>query len=523
MIRWALFAFLLLVQGTVADARWREASTHHFLIYSEGDEAELRQAAEEIERYDSALRNVTGVGDPDRGPSVRVTIFFVRDVHVLRGLFGGRDSGIWAFYLPHTRGTIVAPRRGPRPIHASNSIQGRLPDEIQESFTARGVMLHEYTHHFMFNNFNFGAPLWLSEGYPEFLSTAQFGEDGSITIGTPPWYRNFEIAQAGDIDARQILLRPAQNYRVAGIYGIGWLMSHYLTFDPARYPQLRAYMQALSNGREPQEAASAFGDLDQLTSDLRRYRRAREFPVSRIAPERISIGRIAIRELSEAENAIMDVRIRSKVGVNRRTAPSVARDARRAAAAYPNDPFVQVSLAEAELDARNYAEAEAAADRALAADPNNVDAHLYKARAIWGRAEALQDRNPQTWREVRTILAAANRLDPDNPEPLKLFYQTYEPSGEAPTENAVNGLMAAHEGAPQDSELRLLATRERLLRNELDRARLLFAPIVNGAHGRENREKVAQVMELIHAGDARGALTRLDELRAEAKREAEGD
>lgn len=523
MIRRILLALALLAQMGVAEARWREASTRHFLIYSEADQEDLRQAAEQIERYDSMLRVATGVNDPDRSPANRVTIFFVRDVHQLRELHGVRDSGVWGFYLPYgSGGIVITPRQSYRPQRTRSIYMTAVPTELEESFTAQGVMLHEYTHHFMYNNFNFGAPLWLSEGYPEFFATAKFEEDGSIIIGTPPWYRNFEIADAGDINAREILLRPSENYRVSGIYGIGWLMSHYLTLQPERQGQLQAYMQALATGKEPAEAASVFGDLDRLTSDLRRYRRSSEWGVSRIPAERLSTGAVAIRELSDAEDAIMDVRIRSKRGVNRDSAPSVAREARRAAAPYPNDPFVQVTLAEAEYDARNYAEAEAAADRALAASPNLVDAHLYKARAIWGRAEAAQDRNPEIWLEVRRILSAANRLDPDDPEPLMLFYQSYEPSGVEPTENAIEALVAAHQMAPQDSGLRLLATRELLRRNQPVRARTAFAPIVNSVHGRENREKVAEVMTLIRAGDLQGAVAKLDELREEARRETEG-
>ncbi len=521
MIRLAFLALLMVVQANVAEAKWREASTRHFLIYSEASEAELRRAAEQIERYDSTLRVATGVGDPERSPATRVTIFFVRDVNQLRALHGVRDSGVWGFYLPYgSGGVIITPRIGPRSTRR-DSVH-RVPSEIEDSFSATHVMLHEYTHHFMFNNFNFGAPLWLSEGYPEFFASAQFEDDGSVTIGTPPWYRNYEIANAAEINAEQILLRPSENHRVAGIYGIGWLMSHYLTLHPDRQGQLRAYMQALSQGQEPEVAAAVFGDLGRLTSALRDYRRASQFGVSRIPAARLATGPIAIRELSAGEDAIMDVRIRSKRGVDRERAQSVVRDARQAAAPYPNDPFVQVTLAEAEFDAGNFAEAEAAADRAIAANPRLIDAHLYKARAIWGRAEKAEDKSPAIWAEVRRIIAGANRIDPDDPEPLMLFYQSYEPSGVEPSDNAIEALLQAHALAPQDTNLRMLAARELLRRNRSQEAGRAWAPIVNGAHGRENREKVAEVMTLIRAGNAPAALAKLDEIRAEAERENEG-
>ena len=525
MIRLIFLALALTVQAGVAEARWREASTRHFLIYSEGSEAELRQAAEQIERYDSMLRVATGVSDPDRSPATRVTIFYVRDATKVRELAGARDSGIWGFYLPHASGGIIfSPRIDYRSGRRDSVNRFHNSPGADETFTAQSVLLHEYTHHFMFNNFNFGAPRWLSEGYPEFFSTARFEEDGSMTIGIPPAERGREIETGSDINAEQILLRPQDNWRVDGIYAIGWLMSHYLTLHPDRMGrELLAYYRALSSGQSPEQAASVFGDLGRLTSDLREYRRARTFNVARIPAERLSTGTISIRELSDAEESIMDVRMRSKRGVSRDQAESLVREARRAAEPYPNDPFVQVSLAEAEYDARNYDAAEAAADRAIAADATLVDAHLYKARAIWARLKAAEDKNPESWTEVRRIIARANRLDPGDPEPLMLYYQSYEPSGAEPTENAVNALIQAHELAPQADGLRILATRELLRRNEARRAALAWGPLASSGHGGRNRDEFEAVTALIRAGDTAAALTRLDALRAEAEQDAEDE
>ena len=71
----------------------------------------------------------------------------------------------------------------------------------------------------------------------------------------------------------------------------------------------------------------------------------------------------------------MDLRIRSRVGVTKDDAARVARDMRKAAAPWPNDPAVQAALAEAEFDAGDLDAADSAAARAIAADPKNVDGH----------------------------------------------------------------------------------------------------------------------------------------------------
>ena len=104
--------------------------------------------------------------------------------------------------------------------------------------------------------------------------------------------------------------------------------------------------------------------------------------------------------------------IRSKLGMERANAPRIAADARRLAASHGDDPFVQVALAEAEYDAENYAAAAAAADRALAADPNHVHALIYKGRAEMKLAAvkgAAAD-----WARIRTWFTRANKLDTEN-------------------------------------------------------------------------------------------------------------
>src|SRR5207248_4007306 len=110
-------------------------------------------------------------------------------------------------------------------------------------------------------------------------------------------------------------------------------------------------------------------------------------------------GPIDVRPLDAGEAAIMTVHIRSTRGVDEKTALQVVADARKAAAPYPNNAFVQACLAEAEFDSRNYAAANAAADRALAVDPNNIHALIYKGLAQM----ALAKDNPEhaNWETIR--------------------------------------------------------------------------------------------------------------------------
>src|SRR3546814_20857147 len=85
-------------------------------------------------------------------------------------------------------------------------------------------------------------------------------------------------------------------------------------------------------------------------------------------------------------------------------------EARPVAARYAGDAFVQRAMAEIEYDAENDAEAEAAADRALALDPGLVPAMLYKGRVLARRA-AKNDR-ADDWTAARSWFIKANHADP---------------------------------------------------------------------------------------------------------------
>src|SRR5207237_9576397 len=93
-----------------------------------------------------------------------------------------------------------------------------------------------------------------------------------------------------------------------------------------------------------------------------------------------TVGAMRRGKRRPCEVQIIDVRMRSAVGVNDKTAPDVADDAQHDAAGCENDVFVQRTLAETYYDAKRDDASMAAADRALALEPTNVMAMVYKGR-----------------------------------------------------------------------------------------------------------------------------------------------
>lgn len=484
-----------------AQAAWREASTDHFVIYSEQSADALRDYASRLERYDKAMRFLRRLPDNPPGPASRLTVYVVRDLATVRKLFGeGASKGnftVAGFYLPRAEGSIaITPR--------SSGENGKF------DLDAETVLMHEYAHHFMLAQFPGALPAWLIEGFAEFHSTAKFEKDGGVGIGTPALHRAYGLVLGDKLPIEKVLtsnvgeLRPEMR---DSLYGRGWLLTHYLTFEPARKEQLAEYIRKLNQGVGSLDAAkAAFGDLKQLDKDIDNYLQRRRLNYWRLKPEHVRIGAIKIRELTPAEDAVMDVKIRSRRGVDEAQAKQLLPLVRRAAAPFPNDVAAQTTLAEAEFDAGNLAEAEAAADRAIAANPKSVDGLLYKARARMARAVKDRIADKATWDGIRRLIVAANRADPDDPEPLILFYRSFGAQGIDATPNATMGLVDAFGVAPQDRGLRMTVAYQMLKDGKAAEARKALAPIAFDPHGGKMAEVAALVIAKLDSGGTRAAL-----------------
>jgi Flp pilus assembly protein TadD len=216
----------------------------------------------------------------------------------------------------------------------------------------------------------------------------------------------------------------------------------------------------------------------------------------------------------------MDLWMRSQVGVTDEDAPRVARDMRKAAAAWPNDPAVQAALAEAEFDAGDLDAADSAAARAIAADPKNIEALIYRAKVGFERAKASKA-GDEGWKAVRKLIGQANRADHNHPEPLMLYYQSFVEQGAEPARLAVSGLHQAFALAPQDFGLRMTAARQLLVDGKAADARRALAPIAYDPHGGTFRQAVAGVIAKLDSDGASAALDALDAATAEAEKKAE--
>lgn len=508
-MRWVIWLVAAWLSIGVAHADWYEASGRNVRVLTEGKAEAARKLADQLERFDAGLRALRGIEGGDPGPANRLTVYLVDDIGDVERLV--RRKQVAGFYIPRAGGSVAFVPRAP------SSDQLLRPQQ---------VLLHEYTHHFMFRNFSAAFPAWFVEGFAEFHATATFGEDGSVQFGAPPQYRAYSLFNGPPMPLDRLFGTTSEGKdgdAIGAMYGRGWLLTHYLTFSEPRRKQLGDYLRALNAGEDNVAAGrAAFGDLKALDRELSAYMRGR-FKGLRIGPERMKVSPVTVRTLDAGEAAVMEVHMASTRGVDRKAALALLPAVRRAAAPHPAHGFAQAVLAEAEYDAGNYAEAAAAAGRSIAADPKSRSGYLYLGMAQVALLRAQGAPTEAAMKAARAPLFRANRLDPDDPRPMLSIHDSYSMFDQAPPKSVKDALIYAHTLAPEDRRARMLATMAYIERGDFKAARTTVAPLAFDPHARMPR--AAELLAALDAGPdrARAALTAGTDAKEEEEEEEAGD
>jgi tetratricopeptide (TPR) repeat protein len=489
----AIGCFSFFLFAATANAEWLEASGDHFVIYSDQNEAVVRKFAERLERFHGAMAYVFAKQQSPPGPSNRVTVFVVSNTAKVREVTGVTNRFVSGIYIARAGSSVaVIPK-----------IRGASQSEL----SGETVLYHEYAHHFMIASLTARAyPRWFTEGFAEFFAGVRFKDDGGVMLGAPANYRYAELAYAPEVPIRKFLDfdggASEQKFTYDAFYGQSWVLFHYLQMGTDRKGQFSEYQRQLAAGTPALQAAEgAFGDLGRLEKDLDAYMRRRRLSAMVVDGPKLAIAPIAVRKLRPGETAIMPILIESKVGVSDEEAQQLVPEARRIATLHGNDPAVLSALAEAEFDAGNDDAAIAAADAALAIDPNNINAHIQKGYALAHKVES-NALPKESWKDVRIQFVKANGAEHNHPVPLVEFYLTYLKQGEQPTRNAIDGLEWAMELAPFDGQLRWLVAQQMMLDARYDEAVQTLGPLAFSPHPGEHTDEARKLLQEIEARQA---------------------
>ena len=487
-----------------AAAGWVKAESKHFVIYGDMPIEEMKSYAERLEKFDAAARFIRSMKDPAVGDGNRVQVLVVPSLLDVNRSLGSAEAGVAGYYRGDVSGPVIVTPRKTR----------RLSDSTIKQ-NPENVFFHEYTHHLMLQNTNKPMPAWLTEGFAEFLSEPRFGEDGSIGLGTPVTDRAEQLYKGQWAPLEQLLEGDAFRLGSSGFwyqnYAQGWLLNHYLAFEPSRKGQIDKYVAGISAGKNALAAArDAFGDLGKLESELREYRGRKSWPYVKINAARLEVDPVTVAALPPGAAEAMPLRVHVKTGYGSVTTDYAVKRLRDIARRHPGDALVLRTLAEAEFDAENFVEAEAAADAAMKADTKSVEAVVYKGRAILARAKKAND--PKLFAAARKYFIAANKMDTEDPEPLYLFYRTYRAANAPAPKSAVDALNYASILAPQDNFVGLQLVMEYLRQNDLKAAAEALKPAAFAPHaGQSKRNEALQVLKLIEEGKGKEALAKLED------------
>lgn len=476
-----------LLTAVPAQAGWNEARSKHFVVYADEPEPELKAFAEKLERFDAAVREARGVPDVQPGRSTQVTLYVLKNIEALRKVYGDEDTAVAGFYLPKASGSVAfVPEEG-RP--------GKW------GLSGQTIFFHEYTHHLMLQDADQPLPTWLTEGFAEFFANPEFKPDGSVVIGRPPLYRGEALYTIERIPLEKMI--SGDYLYVTGreydsIYGRGWLLTHLLAFDLKRRGQQTRFLDEIAKGVPAKQAAqNAFGDLKALDKELDRYFKNDTWTLATIPAAKLKIPPVTVRPLSAGEAQLMEAKIRLARGGSPAKLKSLVAKARATAQQNPTDENVQTILAQVELAAGNPAEALAAADSALAKNPQSFDALMTRGKALLKIGE--KNKASGNWNGARQAFLDANKIDPEAGEPLVLYYRSYVTQGIAPTKNAVDGLSYAVILAPQDNELRMELIGRLIEDNRLDAARTIIGPVAYSPHRGKWHDAAVAILEQLNA------------------------
>ena len=494
-----LGAALALATAAPAHAAWHKASSRHFVIYADTNPKQVQEFASRLERFDQAVRFALKLKDPAMGDGNRVTVFVLPDEVAVQKLVGNKSLS--GYYTARATGPIaLVPLRS----------YGQSDQAVRDL-----IFFHEYAHHLTMSDLARPYPEWLAEGLAEFLATAVLERNGGVTLGGGANHRAGDLHHANTLPLATLLAGNLEGItneqRQSTVYARGWLLTHYLIFEQARVGQLNRYLAALADGVPALNAATAaFGDLRKLDSDLQAYLRRiqRSITVMKVPADKAQAGPITVQQLSSGGQAVMPLRIRLK-NCRDQSKPTdgLVAEVRAVQARFRGDPLVEATLAEAELESGNADAALAAAQRALQSDPRNVEALIYKGRALMeGDTSSDDAQRHARFEAARQSLIAANKVDTEDPEPLYEFYRSYLVEGVRPNANAIEAMHYASNLAPQDLALRMNSAMAYLNLGKLKEARQTLAPVAYSPHARSLAEVARRMIARIDAGDARGAL-----------------
>jgi tetratricopeptide (TPR) repeat protein len=379
---------------------WIEIKSPHFTVLSNAGESEGRKAALQFEEIRGLFEQLYPKLRVDSGkPTI---VFAIKDENSLK-LFipsygqNSKAMHIGGFYQPGYDKNFAV-------IRTDIRTDGPLGNH---------ALYHEYTHAYFRDNFR-GLPLWLDEGFAEYYGNtniqskeARVGEADGVNLRILQNNPFLPVDQLLTIDRSSPLYNTRDH---AGIfYAESWALVHYLMVSPEMRDKdlINKYLHALHATDDSIEAAKeTFGDLKKFSEGLDLYIHHVAFLFQRVPLElKMSERDFSARTLPPAEGLLAqaDFLLRNN------HQPEALELLHEVEKIDPATPGYHSEFGYYHFLKADYANAEKEFQLAIAANPSDVNAHIYMGSLYYRR----DGYTPASVPKIRVELEKVISLNPD--------------------------------------------------------------------------------------------------------------
>jgi len=382
---------------------WIEIRSPHFTVLCNAGEDEGRKAALHFEQIRGLFQNLYPKLRVDSGkPTI---VFAIKNEDSLK-LFipsygqNSKAAHIGGFYHTAYDKNFAIIR---------TDVRGNGPLGFR-------TLYHEYTHAFFRYNFR-GLPVWLDEGLAEFYGNTEIeGKEAGVGMVNENQLRYLKGTQLLPIDQLITIDRTSPLYNTgehAGIfYAESWALVHYLTMAPEVRDQnlINKYLSALHATDDPIEAGKqSFGELKELSDKLVSYIRRFSFQYQRV-PLQLNLSEkdFPARTLPPAEGILAqaDFLLRSN------HLPEGIERLHEIEKLDPATPGYHSELGHYHLLKADYGNAEKELQSAIAANPQDISAHIDMAFVYLRRDGYNKESTPKIRAELEKVLGLSTDFAP---------------------------------------------------------------------------------------------------------------
>ena len=383
--------------------KWIEVRSSNFIVVSNGSEGDARKVALQFEQIRRLFRDSLAYTRNHASPVI--TILAAKDENTLRELlpeFWGMKGGV------HPAGAFLD---GYDQFQVAMNLEAHGDNPYQ-------TIYHEYYHSVTVPYFSF--PVWLREGLAEFYGNTEIDQkNAKVGMANPALLGLLRRQPMIPLSALFAVSLGSPYYTEQGkiniFYAESWALVHYLLLGDQRshLTEFANFLTALDQGKTPQQAVEAFGDLGKMQLGLQHYIQNTQFPIFiQAAPAEMAANDLRARVLSDAE---ADAYRGGSLVLHRqfKAAQPLLEEAVRL------EP--KSALAQQNLSLLQYAQgsdALASLSAAIALDPHNAYTRYLRARFTYDRSLGVPDARTE---DVNTDLRQAIAANPDFAPPYALL------------------------------------------------------------------------------------------------------